>query len=94
MYVKNSFALSLQLPPTDHGMLVCFESCYTVYIAHIIQCVSDYSMKRSRYFQLAILNRLVVPADESHHIIKIRDETGLLPVQVVILLSLRFSNCY
>ena len=45
-------------------------------------------MKRLRYFQLAILNRLVVPADESHHIIKIRDETGLLPVQVVILLHL------
>ena len=63
-------------------------------IAHIIQCVSDYSMKRLKYFKLAILNRLVVPADESHHILKIRDETGLLPVQVVILLSLRFSNCY
>ena len=45
-------------------------------------------MKRLRYFKLAILNRLVVPADESHHIIKTRDETGLLPVQVVILLHL------
>ena len=83
MYVrKNSFAFSLQLPPTDHGILVCFQSGYTV--LHILYSVSDYSMKRPKYFQLAILNRLVVPADESHHILKIRDETGLLPVQVVI----------
>ena len=69
-------------------MLGCFQSGYTVLR------VSDYSTKRQKYFKLAILNRLVVPADESHHILKVRDETGLLPVQVVILLSLRFSNCY
>ena len=30
MYIKNNFAFSLQLSPTDHGMLVSFESGYTV----------------------------------------------------------------